>query len=279
MRPARIFAMLSSSGGAEPMSHSDLWYVKLPSGDVHRVTVDQIDEAFQRGQIDSRTLVLGAHTERWMTLAEILRDDESEAPAAPPAPRPAYRHVPPTPYSLRPMSVDFEDVDVDLAPPRRGGSATRAFAAFAMAAALGVVAVVRPDLRTSAVARVHTAMHTLSTARTQTVAAASPDPVALTPPIATASPAAPPTPTPSPAVVAPAAAPPPSSAPAAAGDSAQASRPTAPPNASNAPPRPTKTQRKLAIPSRAKSGAAWPKRDSRVFTTGGNKFDPLNSSI
>jgi hypothetical protein len=58
------------------MGSSDLWYVKLPSGDVHRVTLDQLDDAFQAGRVDGRAQVMGACTERWMTLAEILGDEE-----------------------------------------------------------------------------------------------------------------------------------------------------------------------------------------------------------
>ena len=34
---------------------SDLWYVQLPDGDVHRVTLDQLDEGFQAGHIDGAT--------------------------------------------------------------------------------------------------------------------------------------------------------------------------------------------------------------------------------
>ena len=258
------------------MGSSDFWYVKLPSGDVHRVTVDQLDEAFRRGHIDGRTEVMGASTERWMTLAEILGDDEPESPAAPPARPLAYGHVPHAPYSLRPMSVDFEDVDVDIAPRKRGSGARWAFAAFAIAAALGGVAAVRPDLRASAVARVQAGMRTLSIARTHAVAAASPDPVAVTPPPAAASP---PTPVVAGPVAAPTAAAPPSSAPAAAGDSTLTSRFAAQANQPKPQPRHTKIQRKPGAPSRAKTSAAGPKPASPVFTTGGNKFDPLNSSI
>ncbi len=257
------------------MGSSDFWYVKLPNGDVHRVTLDQLDEAFRCGHVDRRTEVMGASTERWMTLAEILSDDEPESPAARPAQPLAYGHVPQTPYSLRPMSVDFEDVDVDVAPRRRGSGAWWAFAAFAIAAAFGGVAAVRPDLRASAVARVQAGMRTLSAARTHTVAAASMDPVAVTPP--PASPAPPPAV--AVPVAAPAAATPPSSAPAAAGDSALASRFAAHANQPKPQPRYTKIQRKPGAPSRAKTSAAGPKPASPVFTTGGNKFDPLNSSI
>jgi len=262
------------------MGSSDLWYMKLPSGDVHRVTLDQLDEAFQCGLVDGRTQVMGASTERWMTLAEILSDDEPESPAARPARPLAYGHAPHTPYSLRPMSVDFEDVDVvDVAPRRRGSGTRWAFAAFAIAAAFGGVAAARPDLRASAVARVQAGMRTLSAARTHTVAAASLDPVAVTPPPAAASPAPPPPPAVAVPVAAPAAAIPPSSAPAAAGDSALASRFAAQASQPKPQPRYTKIQRKPGASSRAKTSAAGSKPASPVFTTGGNKFDPLNSSI
>jgi hypothetical protein len=262
------------------MGSSDFWYVKLPNGDVHRVTLDQLDEAFRGGHIDGRTKVMGASTERWMTLAEILSDDEQpESPAARPARPLAYGHVPHTPYSLRPMSVDFEDLDVDIAPRRRGSGTRWAFAAVAIAAAFGGVAAVRPDLRASAVARVQAGIRTLSAARTHTVAAASLDPVAVTPSPAAVSPAPAPPPAVAAPVAAPAAATPPSSAPAAAGDSALTSRFAAQANQPKPQPRSTKIQRKPGAPSRAKTSAAGPKPASQVFTTGGNKFDPLNSSI
>ena len=38
----------------------NLWYVKTPDGDVHRVTLDQLDEAFQAGRIDENVMVLAA---------------------------------------------------------------------------------------------------------------------------------------------------------------------------------------------------------------------------
>ncbi|MGH7434822.1 MAG: hypothetical protein ACRENE_04035, partial [Polyangiaceae bacterium] len=254
------------------MGNSDLWYVKLPSGDVHRVTLDQLDEAFQRGQVDLRTQVMGASTERWMTLTEILGDEEPESPAPPPAQPLAYRHVPQAPYSLRPMSVDFEDADVDVAPRRRGAGARWAFAVLAVAAAVGGVAVHRPDLRASAVARVEARIASLSAARTQTVAATSPGPVAMTPPPAAAPPA---TLAVAALVTAPPAAPPASSAPA--GDPAVASGYAAQANHPTQQPRHPKMERKPGAASRTKTRAGGRKHASQIFTSGGNKFDPLNS--
>jgi hypothetical protein len=64
----------------------ELWYVKLANGDVHRVTLDQLDGAFQAGHIDENTMVLSAGTDTWTTLADLLgggdEQDEQDEPAA-----------------------------------------------------------------------------------------------------------------------------------------------------------------------------------------------------
>jgi hypothetical protein len=63
----------------------ELWYVKLANGDVHRVTIDQLDGAFQAGHIDESTMVLAAGASQWTKLGEIAGLDEgSEAPEQPP---------------------------------------------------------------------------------------------------------------------------------------------------------------------------------------------------
>jgi hypothetical protein len=64
----------------------ELWYVKLSNGDVHRVTIDQLDGAFQAGHIDEGTMVLAAGASQWTRLGDLagLGDDESEAPEQPP---------------------------------------------------------------------------------------------------------------------------------------------------------------------------------------------------
>lgn len=284
------------------MGSIDLWYVKLPSGDVHRVTLDQLDEAYQRGQVDLRTQVMGASTERWMTLAEILSDEEPELPTPPRAQPIAYQHVPQTPYSLRPMSVDFEDVEI--VPPKRGRGGRWALAAIAIAAAVAGVGVYRPDLRASAVARGATAVargasavagiearvRCMSAARTQTVAAASPVPaVPAAPPavaaplLAAVPPAAPPAPTTIPVAAAAIAAAPAanasSSTPVTAAGAAVASGNAAQANLPTPPSRHTKIQHRPAAAARAKTRVVGGNHGSQVFTTGGSKFDPLSSSI
>jgi hypothetical protein len=71
----------------------ELWYVKLANGDVHRVTIDQLDGAFQAGHIDESTMVLAAGASQWTKLGDIAGlDDESASEAAPPVDEeePAY---------------------------------------------------------------------------------------------------------------------------------------------------------------------------------------------
>ncbi|HZU84221.1 MAG TPA: hypothetical protein VE987_14930, partial [Polyangiaceae bacterium] len=62
----------------------NLWYVKLADGDVERVTLDQLDEAFQKGQIDEGSMVLAAGSDQWVKLSDLLSD--SPPAAAPPPP-------------------------------------------------------------------------------------------------------------------------------------------------------------------------------------------------
>ena len=67
----------------------ELWYVKLPNGDVHRVTIDQLDGAFQAGHVDENTMVLAAGASQWTKLGDIAGLDEESAPDPQPVPEPA----------------------------------------------------------------------------------------------------------------------------------------------------------------------------------------------
>lgn len=59
-------------------SSGELWYVKLADGDVHRVTLDQLDEAFQAGHIDTDTMVLASGASSWTTLGKAAGMDEDD---------------------------------------------------------------------------------------------------------------------------------------------------------------------------------------------------------
>jgi hypothetical protein len=55
-------------------SSGDLWYVKLGSGDVHKVTLDQLDEAFQAGHVDENTMAgAAAKGSSWIRLGWTTR--------------------------------------------------------------------------------------------------------------------------------------------------------------------------------------------------------------
>jgi hypothetical protein len=238
----------------------------LADGDVHRVTLDQLDEAFQAGHIDQETLVLAEGARQWTQLGKLAGLEE-----APPPPR-----VPVT-TSFRPVSVDLSEVDSsDLDDvPFRSRSGKRWFAAVAALAIAGTIAGVsttkpwwvRPAM-SEVEALVSRATHRTSTA-TPSVAAMPPAaPIAADPP-------------------APVVAPAPLPAAATAGAQAPGSTATTPDRFS-----PDLKQKLLDadkqrdIKTKAHVHSAAPatshtsgKNKFGGFTTGGNKYDPLNSAI
>lgn len=57
----------------------DLWEVALPSGEVKRMSLDQLDRAFQVGLIHSNTLIREGGTTEWQTLGAVAGLDEEPA--------------------------------------------------------------------------------------------------------------------------------------------------------------------------------------------------------
>src|SRR5215469_4089267 len=107
---------LSTLTSCSPMSGDhDLWYVKTADGDVDRLTLDQLDEAFNAGHIDENATVLPAGQSNWVRLGTLLGLDQ---PATPPpvafAPAPRYA---PVPNSMRPVSFDLSD-DEEFTPKK-----------------------------------------------------------------------------------------------------------------------------------------------------------------
>jgi hypothetical protein len=282
-------------------STAELWYVKLPDGDVHCVTVDQLDEAFQRGAIDRRTRVFAQDQRAWISLGEILGEDEMEAQSpvaaygapssyAPRSQPPArYSYAAAMPSSVRPVSLDFEE-DIDLS-PYKSGSGKWVFAALLIVAGVGVaVGYFRPDLQVAAVAQVHARVPAIASTisrlqaslgkltRGHEQAAAAPQTADVAPP--PALPAA--TAAAAPAVQ-PAAAPAQPSATAATdGPPAVATATTSPaPKGATEPRKPSASPHPKAVGHAAGTGGSPRPKSSgtQPFTTGGNKFDPLNSSI
>jgi hypothetical protein len=63
-------------------SNDPLWQVQLASGQVCRMTLELLDDAFQDGLISEDTLIMQDGTTEWVTLREVAGlDSEGEAPA------------------------------------------------------------------------------------------------------------------------------------------------------------------------------------------------------
>lgn len=93
-------------------TNEEIWSVALPTGDVRRGTLEQLDEAFQAGQITEHSLVLGPNATEWTRLGDLLG---LEMPPATPS------YAPPSvtmgPASMRPMMMDLS-VLVEAPRPR-----------------------------------------------------------------------------------------------------------------------------------------------------------------
>jgi hypothetical protein len=228
------------------MSDGELWSVRLSDGRTIRCTLDQLDAGFESGHVDAQALVLAPGSTQWARLCDLAGIDAAPQPASP-TPGPVYASVSPPsmPASLRPFSAD---IDLDVGPAYPGASSKK----WVVGAALGAVAVVGVLLF------VITSGGS-SSASTVSPAAAAPPPPATT--TETAAPAPPP---------------PPATTEAA---------------------RLTDDQRKaLADLDKANDRKAAAKAKNRPlsvggghhsskpiksqgFTTGGNKYDPLNVSM
>ncbi len=283
------------------MSDGELWYVRLSNGDVHHVTLDQLDVAFEAGHIDADTLVLEDGSSQWKRLGEAAGLDD-EAPAAP-APQPAWSAAPrsvapvpvmsPTPApvvrtvsayqqapvsrapvsyappagSIRPVAFDLnDDLDLDISYKKRGSSKGWMVAVLSLAVVGGGVG--------------YAATHNIGVAA---IGGGSSDMAAAA---VMAPPPVDPLPTPA---MAPAPAPAPAPLPAPQAQSALGG--SLPAMESGLNPRFTDAQRdKLLAADKARSDRASARqtttyqaphhyKSSSTFTKGGNKFDPLNSDL
>ncbi len=282
------------------MSQSDGWYVMLADGDVHRVTLDQLDEAFQEGHVDSDTLVLAQGADQWTRLGLLAGLDERPPAArgprfddrpsalernpatafAPAVPlgfhAPAGMHGLPVTNSFRPVSVDLSEFDMDNV-SFRGGSgrfAKKLGSVVALLAAIGgvaFVAVSRPTWAQPAMAR---ADRYLAQVGVHLGTVQPPAQAAVAPPIAEPLPAQ----APPPAPVAAAAPTPPveDKGPATASAPPDLGLLTAAPVPLKREGAPTSHQHRLHTHPAVHAAS---KVKSTGFTTGGNKFDPLNSTI
>lgn len=76
--------MTNYEAANETDSEGGMWLVRLPNGGVRAVTLEQLDDAYQRDFITGDTEVLEEGTSEWRKLRELIGDDE--APPPPPVP-------------------------------------------------------------------------------------------------------------------------------------------------------------------------------------------------
>jgi hypothetical protein len=214
----------------------NLWYVKTPDGDVHRVTLDQLDEAFQAGRIDENVMVLAAGATKWAKLGALAGLDEPPASV-------------PVASSIRPVSMDLS-LDVDENAFRK-----KSHKGVVIGAVVGLLAVFGGILVLN---RAHLGSDTPAAAAATPATAAA---VVAPPPVPAAAPAPPPDPAPT------------TTAPVLSDD--QKAKLAA---ADKAMEQKTKSKKKNRA-SYGGGGHGSPKIKSQGFTTGGNKFDPLNASF
>jgi hypothetical protein len=78
--------MSDMHGAAATTEHDELWYVQFAADDVRTMTLEQLDEAFQEGDISAQTFVCQVGSSKWETLADVagLEDEEAveEAPVS-----------------------------------------------------------------------------------------------------------------------------------------------------------------------------------------------------
>jgi hypothetical protein len=98
----------------------NLWHVQLPWGTVRKMTLSELDAAFNEGLIDANTRVLEDGKLEWSTLREAagLEDDEVVPASCPSTSQePALIDMP----SVRPMAVEIELGELDEFCPRSRG--------------------------------------------------------------------------------------------------------------------------------------------------------------
>jgi len=223
----------------------DLWYVKTADGDVDRMTLDQLDEAFNEGHIDENVTVLPAGQSNWVRLGTLLGLDQPATPSP--------VSFAPSPNSMRPVSIDLSDDHeyAQLQKKSRKGIGIVAVAAVLLIPA-GILGANRMHLGSSADA-------------TPNVAAAA---MQAPPPVTAAPPPAAPVPPPPVSMA---------TTTASADNHLTDDQKAKLAAADKALDTKIKSKQKARISGGGHHSS--PKYKSQGFTSGGNKYDPLNSGI
>jgi hypothetical protein len=228
------------------MSDGQLWSVRLADGRTIQCTLDQLDTGFESGHVDAQALVLAPGSTQWARLGDLAGIDAAPPAAASCTPGPVYASVPPSvPASLRPVSAD---IDFDVGPAAYPGASSKKWV---VGAALGAAAVV------GILVFVITSGGSSSASTTSAAAAAPPPPATTT--------EAAPTPPPPPATT---------EAPRLNDDQRKALADLDKQNDRKAAAK--AKNRPLSVGGGHHSSKPI---KSQGFTTGGNKYDPLNVSM
>lgn len=123
----------------------EIWHVRLPSGDVKPLSLDELDAAYEAGRIDLSTPVLPPAAFTWSTLGAVAGLDPEPMPVS----------IAPVAYgpdlSVDLSGEDLDDVPAELRPRRRGKRIFGVLVALAVVAGLGFAATrARPGLVASA---------------------------------------------------------------------------------------------------------------------------------
>jgi hypothetical protein len=138
----------------EATNQEELWRVRLPDGQVHTVSIDQLVDAFEGGRIDGNVMVMSNTMTQWQRLADAAGLD-SPAPSATPAP---VSIASPGPISYAPNSVapvalplDLDDRPLTLQSKKKGiligvgiGVVVLGFVGFALSNVVSAVDVTPP---------------------------------------------------------------------------------------------------------------------------------------
>jgi hypothetical protein len=178
----------------------DLWHVQLRTGEVRAMTLDQLDDAFQRGIVNEDTYVFQEDANQWARLGEVAGlDADADEPDSAPASSGYSGYSPPAGYaqftggssgyplavgpnSTAPVATEIDDFDFDTGPSafrKKKSGATRWIAAAAVLGAIGYGATKMDKLSALGFAARGVAAQSLVAT---TPPQAAPPPPAVTPP-------------------------------------------------------------------------------------------------
>ncbi|HEY8072810.1 MAG TPA: hypothetical protein VIF62_01840 [Labilithrix sp.] len=114
---------------------AEIWHVKLENGQVHTLTLDQLDAGYKDGWIRGRTPVLQAGAITWKPLRDVAGLDPSGPwEALPPSIAPQLIDVPVD------VSFDTGEIPAELRPKKRGAAIFGVAIAIVAIGALGFAA-------------------------------------------------------------------------------------------------------------------------------------------